>query len=126
LYNTYGNCATDAGGQGQKYSAINIQGGAQATLSAATSGAYANVLIYNDPNVPVGSAQSKLNGGSTLALTGAAYFPTTLVHIGSSGTGVASFGEMVAYQLDINGGSTLNVGAPSGLSATIKAYPLYE
>jgi len=127
LYNTSGNCASDALGQGQSYGAVLIQGAGSMTLSAATTGPYANILMFQDPAVGSSSQVNTINGGSTASLTGALYFPTTELDIGSSGTEVGSFGEIVAYDIKMTGGS-LNVGngVPTGGDALIKAYPLYE
>jgi hypothetical protein len=61
-------------GSGSDYATIDINGGANVSLSAPTSGDYAGVVIMQDRNAP-SSGTNKFNGGSTTDYSGAIYFP---------------------------------------------------
>jgi hypothetical protein len=94
------------------YRGIKITGGANAQLSAPTSGALAGILFFEDRSVPlsVGLAQtSQVTGGSNSYFIGIMYFPTTqLIYSGGSSLVSAPYTGIVAYKLEVSGPSTLN------------------
>lgn len=94
IYNTYN--ATHS------YDGVNINGGGAVNLSAPTSGSLAGVLFFQDRTV-TGGAASNFNGGAVLTLTGAVYFPTTLVNY--SGGAAAVYTILIADQIGFSGGA---------------------
>jgi hypothetical protein len=104
---------TGAGGatfivQGQ----ISVTG--NGTLAAPTSGTYSGVLFY-EPGNSSNQQTDKINGGSSLILTGAIYLPGgNLTFNGNNATGSTACVEIVAYTITFSG--TSNV-ANSGCSA---------
>jgi hypothetical protein len=108
------------------YAPIDVVGSAGTSVSAPTSGTYADILFYQTTNIPVGSAASTVEGSAGSTLNGVLYFPTTaLTFAGSSGTN--GYGVIVAYKLTITGsaGTYLGNNYPSGQSP-IKTIMLYE
>lgn len=110
------NTGTASGSSG--YRGISITGGSNVTLSAPTSGATEAILFWEDRNIPwnnVGSSQtSQITGGlTTTSFVGALYFPTTQL-VYSGGTSGTAYTNIVAYQLEFTGASTLNDSATTG------------
>lgn len=106
IYNTFD--ATHA------YDGININGGGAVNLSAPNSGPLASVLFFQDRRVS-GGAASNFNGGAVLTLTGALYFPTTLVNY--SGGAAAIYTILIADQIGFSGGAEFKsnyAGLPGG------------
>ncbi|HEV2447011.1 MAG TPA: hypothetical protein VGS58_13865, partial [Candidatus Sulfopaludibacter sp.] len=97
FYNTYD--ATHS------YGAIQMGNGASVTLSAPTGGTLSGMLFFQDRSV-VGGAASAFNGGASLNLTGALYFPTTGM---SYSNGVkAPYTILVAKTISFSGGVKIN------------------
>jgi hypothetical protein len=107
------------------YKAFDIQGGANAQLSAPTSGGYSNyegLLFWQDPNILTTdyNKQNTVSGGSTTKLDGALYFPDSpLVYSGGSSAGVGDYTLIVADKITFSGSaslgadySTLSSGSP--------------
>lgn len=91
------------------YGQITISGGlTTVTLSAPTSGALRGILFFDDRTIPyTSSRKSQITGGANTYLTGALYFPTTHL-IYSGGSSDTAYTNIVAYQLEITGNSTIN------------------
>jgi Flp pilus assembly protein TadG len=116
-YNIMGGTLSFTGGtvtgSGVTFVLTNDNGGSYATeqltggvvnLSAPTSGEWAGMLFYENPNAPTGVTQSFTGGSNTF--TGALYFPTqTLDYTG--GSTASSCTQIVAYKLQFTGGSTI-------------------
>jgi hypothetical protein len=101
------------------YDSISITGGGTVSLTAPTSGPNAGLLFYQDPSVAWASNNgSTVTGNSTSTFDGIMYFPTTdLTYSGNSSTN--GYTMIVAYNLAINGNSTVgsNYGSlPGGVS----------
>ena len=98
------------------YTPITISGQASTTLSAPTSGAYADVVLFGDRAgcSTVGSCQDQINGSSSTTLNGAMYFKSdTLLFTGSTSNGCMM---AVADKINLNG----NTGfAITGCTGTI-------
>ncbi len=93
-------------GSGSDYATIDINGGANVSLSAPTTGDYAGVVIMQDRNAP-SSGLNKFNGGSTTDYSGALYFPKQAVEFtGGNETGGGCV-RIVAIRIDFNGNSYL-------------------
>ncbi|MDE3015521.1 MAG: hypothetical protein KGI29_01155 [Pseudomonadota bacterium] len=102
---------------GSDYATASINGGANVTLSAPTSGTDAGVAIYQDRNAPIDSSSS-FNGGSTMNVTGAIYFPHgELSFTGGNSTSSPSCTQVIAWSLNFSGGTNLSGNCPnSGMS----------
>jgi hypothetical protein len=64
-------------GSGSDYAKVTINGGAHIDIVATTDGEYKGLAFFQDRDAPVISSGSpnKLNGGSSMNITGAIYFP---------------------------------------------------
>ncbi len=95
---------------GSQYATVTINGGATATLSANDSGTYAGLLFYGDDDAPTSPPTNHtFNGGATMDLTGALYFPTGNINY----TGGASLGgsctQLVAQTITFGGDADMNM-----------------
>lgn len=63
---------------------LKVRGGADADLKAMTTGTYAGILFAQDPAASPGDV-SDVQGGGTVKLVGALYFPTQQVDVGGNG-----------------------------------------
>jgi hypothetical protein len=113
------------------YTPITISGQANVTLSAPTTGALADVLLFGDRAgcSQVGSCQDQINGGSSTTFNGAMYFKSdTLLFSGSTATGCMM---AVADKLNFNGNSSFSISGCTGtfggvsVSVTPTAATLY-
>jgi Flp pilus assembly protein TadG len=91
---------------------VTINGGADVQLQA-PSGAgasYAGVLFYQDRNTPTSTGRSQFNGGASMVLNGALYFPSTeLDFSGNNGSNAGSrCVELVARLITFIGTSTVD------------------
>ena len=78
------------------------------TLSAPTTGIWAGILFYQDPNDnPTNNDKDSLTGGSN-ALQGVLYFPTQAVDF-TGGAAAISCLQIVSYTIEITGGT--NIGS---------------
>lgn len=106
------------------YQGVTISSGnSTVTLSAPTSAPTGNptlegVLFFEDPNVPwnnTGSSQkSQISGGANTTFSGALYFPTTYLAY-TGGSSLASYTQIVAYQLAITGNSVISDSGTGGI-----------
>jgi hypothetical protein len=109
---------TQLGGSGVFFYLANgaslvIDNGAHPNLSAATSGTYQNILLYQ-PSTDTNALN--FQGGSGTNLNGGVYAPGAPVTIGNgSGSTFSMF--LVASTLTITGGATLNAPSNSSLGA---------
>jgi hypothetical protein len=98
---------------GSNYPTVSINGGANVTLSAPTSGAYAGISFYQDRNTPTGNSSS-FNGGSTMNITGALYLPESAVSFnGGNSTQNPSCTQIIGWTFTFNGGSNITSSCPN-------------
>jgi hypothetical protein len=120
FFNTY------PGTQSNKYSQIDIHGSGTVNLSAPTTGAYAGLLMYQDPRVVGSSNNGSTVQGASAVYDGIIYFPTTdLQYSGSSttsATGTDGYTMLIGYDIKINGNAKVN----SDYSALGGANPLQD
>lgn len=96
-------------GTGAQYADVQINGGASVTLTAQTTSAaygdtYAGILFFQDPDTPTaGSNDQTFNGGTTLDLTGALYFPSGNVIINGGSSMDSTCIQVIAYTADVSG-----------------------
>lgn len=100
-------------------SSVTINGNATVNLAAQTSGTYAGMLFYGDPN-NTASVSIKLNGTASSHLTGALYFPTQDVNYlgnfsGSPPPGDPNSGctQVVAKTVQWTGNTKISVNCSS-------------
>ena len=104
------------------YTPINIDGQANVTLSAPTTGALAGILFFGNRTgcATLGSCQNTIQGGATTALDGALYFKSdTILFSGANST--SGYMMLVADIIHINGNSTFGTsGNPlNGISVAV-------
>jgi Flp pilus assembly protein TadG len=104
LYNTYSTYPA-APGATPSCSTINLQGNSEMTLSAQTTGTWANLLVYQDPAC---SVEMKIGGNGTFNGTGSIYIPSA--HFRFDGNpSTLSGSQLIARTVDIqNGNITIN------------------
>jgi hypothetical protein len=104
IYNTYSTYPA-APGASPTCTNINLQGNATSTLSAQTTGTWANLLVYQDPAC---SVQMKIGGNGFFNGTGSIYIPSaSFTFAGNPSTLNGS--QLIARTVDIqNGNITIN------------------
>ena len=85
----------------------DISGLSTVTLSAPTSGTYAGVLIFQDPNAPTGGDPNMINGDSLDTFTGALYFPNQFLQFQGSANLSSSCMQIIARDLEFSGDVTV-------------------
>jgi hypothetical protein len=96
----------------QKYVGIAINGGANISLKAPTSGPYLGLLFYQDPTVIwTSSNASQMAGGGGSTYHGIIYMPTTdLIYSGGTTGGLNQtngYTILLAYNIEMKGGTTI-------------------
>jgi hypothetical protein len=87
---------------------ISFTGQGDIALSAPTTGDYAGVLFYGDPNAPT-SVQHHINGNSNMAYNGFMYFPTAELMYNGGGIGTTSdYTAVIARLLRFGGNGELH------------------
>ena len=89
---------------------VSVNGSAEVTLKAPTSGTYEGFLFIQDPDSNPGEV-NRINGGGSIKLVGTLYFPTQGVNVGGSGTlGINSpMMPIIADHFIVNGRGVFNV-----------------
>ena len=99
-------------GQPNRYEGIKINGGANISLKAPTSGPYTGLLVYQDPTISWNSINgSQMGGGGGSTYHGIIYLPTTdLIYSGGT-TGALNqtngYTILLAYNIELKGGSSI-------------------
>jgi Flp pilus assembly protein TadG len=100
LYNTYSTYPA-APGASPNCQSINLQGNSTMTLSAMTTGTWANLLVYQDPAC---SDEMKIGGNGTFDGTGSIYIPSA--HFRFDGNPSTLNGsQLIARTVDIQNGN---------------------
>ena len=94
-------------------STINTNGTPTIQLTAMTSGPYAGILMYQDPNDPNTTGPS-LGGNNSSYFYGALYFPKDQLTFYGNNSSVA-VGLVVADSINLSGNPTVNVLGTAGL-----------
>jgi Flp pilus assembly protein TadG len=95
---------------------VQMNGGAQVTLSAPTSGAYSGLVFYGDRTQP--SAVNKINGNASSTITGAIYFPSQEVDFQGNFSGANGCTQVVADKIYYTGSATFQTNcAGTGMAA---------
>jgi hypothetical protein len=94
---------------GTNYATLRINGGANVTIAAPTTGPMAGLAIYQDRRAPE-TGSNVLQGGSSQTFTGALYFPRqTVTFTGGSSTATAGCMQLLASQVAFQGNSTFGL-----------------
>ena len=101
---------------GANYATMSINGGAVFHVTAPSSGATAGLAIVSDRNAPT-STVSTLNGGSTMWMTGAVYFPTQTVTFTGGNNTSSSCTQLIAYHIRYSGNSAFDINC-AGVGVT--------
>jgi len=100
IFNTYTNYPNTPGAN-PSCSQINLQGNATSTLSAQTTGPWANLLVFQDPNC---TASMEIGGNGTFIGTGSIYIPSAqFVFDGNPSTLNGS--QLIARTVNIQNGN---------------------
>ena len=95
-------------GSGTSYATVRINGGANVSLKAPAAGSNAGMLFFQDDDAPSGGS-NVINGGATMNLSGALYFPSQSVDFnGNAASGGASCTQIIARMVSFSG--TSNIG----------------
>jgi hypothetical protein len=109
-------------GSGSNYATASVSNGSTVTLSAPTTGTTAGIVFFADPNGPT-TGTSSFQGGSTLSLTGALYFPTQTVDYGNGTTAGSSCTQLVAWNIVFVGGASFKSSCATAGVQTIGGGP---
>jgi Flp pilus assembly protein TadG len=104
LYNTYSNYPA-APGASPSCQEMNLQGNAISTLSAQTTGTWANLLVYQDPAC---SVAMRIGGNGTFVGTGSVYIPSAEFRF-EGNPSTLNGSQLIARTVNIqNGNITIN------------------
>ena len=94
---------------GNSYAGATINGGANVSLTAPTSGTFSGIAMFGDRNMPLGT-QYTFNGGSTQNIIGAVYLPRASVKYagGSTTNTVNKCTQLIADTMTFNGNANFN------------------
>lgn len=97
---------------------VKINGGAELTITAPTSGTYSGLFIYQDPRAAFANNVNKISGNSSSLLQGGIYMPAQEVtFIGNSGMNTNCL-QIVARRVTFTGSSTITNSCPTGSGVT--------
>jgi Flp pilus assembly protein TadG len=100
---------------------VSINGGGTTTLTAPTSGTYSGIVFFGD-RAGNTSSNNSFNGGSTMMITGALYFPTQkLTYSGGSVSG-PNCTQLVADDITVTGNSYFNSACTGDGMANINVH----
>lgn len=102
---------------GSNHAQASINGGAIVNLSAPTSGTYKGVAFYQNRNASTNNDNS-FNGGSTMNINGAMYFPRGHTIFNGGSTVTAPCTQLIAYTITFNGNNNISSNCPSGNNNT--------
>jgi Flp pilus assembly protein TadG len=98
---------------GSNHATATINGNSTVTLSAPTSGTYSGIAFYQDRGAQAGN-DNLFNGGSTMNITGALYFPRgDITFNGGNSTSSPACSQVIGYTVYFNGNSNLTDNCPS-------------
>ena len=92
------------------YPTLTINGGANVSLVAPTSGTFSGLVFFQDRNAPLNN-DSKVNGGSNQYITGAIYLPRATITFNgnSTTTGAGKCTQIIGYDLTFTGNSSIQL-----------------
>jgi len=128
FYNTNGaNVAAAGGGTcsgNPAFAPMNINGQANATLSAPTTGNLTGILIFQDRSLGTSTTQNQIVGDADTTLNGALYFKNSNLTYSGNGSSTG-YTLLVADTITINGNSTMyQNNSPLSGGGTAEAIPV--
>jgi hypothetical protein len=99
---------------GFAYGTISLQSSTQIRVTAPTSGPYAGILFYQDPNAGTPNKSHHFESSTNALLEGALYFPTQQVKIHSSSNLDARYTIVVARALSMESSANFKVRSDYG------------
>ena len=99
---------------GSGYATSTIGNGASVTLSAPTGGPTAGLLFFGDRRARA-TNNNVFNGGVAIAVTGALYFPTSILTFENGSSNPAGCTNLIAGTLVLTGGSKFQNVCPAGV-----------
>jgi hypothetical protein len=109
-------------GSGSDYANVSIANGVNVTLTAPTTGPTAGLVFFQDAKAPT-SGISSFQGGASLILTGALYFPTQTVNYANGTTTASTCTQLVAWHIQFAGGASFNSNCANAGTQPIGASP---
>lgn len=103
-------------GSGSDYATVDISGDTDLNIVATTEGQYKGIAFFQDRNAPVVDSGSGnlLNGGSSMNIIGAVYFPRQTLSFRGGNSSEGTCTRIVAYMINFTGTSGLNTDCPYG------------
>jgi hypothetical protein len=116
-------------GLGMPYGTLSFQSGSEVHLKAPTTGPYAGILFYQDPNAGTGTDTHNLESTASSYFEGALYFPTQRLSLQSNSAIDAAYTIVVAREISMQSSASFTVrsdygGLPGG--SPIKRLSLVE
>jgi hypothetical protein len=109
-------------GSGTDYATASVGNGTSMTLSAPTTGATKGLAFFQNPAAP-NTGTDSFAGGTTMAITGALYFPSQKVTYNNGSTAGATCTQLIAWRMAFAGGATFNSNCGSAGVSTIGGGP---
>ena len=114
---------------GYPYGTVSFQSGSQVQLKAPTTGPYAGILFYQDPNAGSSGSTHHMESHTASYMEGALYFPTQVVKLHSQTSPEAHYTLVVARSIDMMSSANFQIrsdygGLPGG--SPIKKLTLVE
>jgi hypothetical protein len=101
-------------GLGMPYGVLSFQSSTQVRLKAPTTGPYAGILFYQDPEAGTGSDTHHFESSSSSYFEGALYFPTQRLNLQSSTTMDAAYTIIVANEVTLDSSANFRVRSDYG------------
>jgi Flp pilus assembly protein TadG len=108
-----------------EYATVDIVSQAAVNITAATSGDYMGIALFQDRGAPSSAnsgAGNNLTGGSDMEIVGAVYFPTQNLQFNGGNETTGTCTRVVAFKIDFIGNSGLNTNCGYGFG-TPQIYP---
>jgi len=91
---------------GKNWATASISGGSSITLTAPNSGPTAGIVLFGDPNMPVGT-KFTFSGGSGQAFGGAVYIPTGALSVTGGSGASGNCTQIIADTITFSGNSSV-------------------
>ena len=103
-------------GGGTSIGKVKMNGGANISMSAPTTGTFKGVLFFKDPDAP-SSYNDIFNGGASGSFLGAIYMPSQTVTLNGNSTFTTDCLQIVSRKVVMTGNTTITNDCPVGTAA---------
>lgn len=103
-------------GGGTSIGQVKMNGGANVSMSAPTTGTFKGVLFFKDPDAP-SSYNDIFNGGASGSFLGAIYMPSQTVTLNGNSTFTTDCLQIVSRKVVMTGNTTITNDCPVGTAA---------